>query len=450
MFDELKSRAREYLARSEASPLSIAPGKKDITGVTFGADTVGKVARIYPRLAEVLGNGMPTWSGESVTARSSLSLSAVYACHKLISESVGFIPAVLRQQKGKYQYDADDHPMFMALQNAPNDETSAQTFWEVLTAHCVMSGNGFAKITRRSGTGTAIELWNLMPDNVRMDREKTGQKRLTYVVKEDRQPDKSYSVTPGQPHDIYHQRGLGWDGVRGYSVIHMARQSWGTAIAQERNVAQFYANGGRVPYTLELDKDFEDDQEADKFQKDWQQTYSDPHRAPIMPPGMKYHQIGISAADAQLLESRQFTIPEVCRWFGVSPHLVGDLSRASFSNVESLADQFYRLTLFPWTNRRRQDYWRCVLTPEEKAQGLFLENDTDELLKGSFKERMEAYAAMLQCGKNSINEVRGFEGENPVEGGDEHYVQVNLAPVGPDGKPINTGRVRVGAGKEPS
>ncbi len=442
MLDELKSRASALLSRSDV-PLSIRPEAKSIG--EFNLSDVGAYeAAKRGRMFHALGGGMRSWAGETVSLDAGMALSVVYACNKIISETKGFVPMKLRQRKGKYVEDATWHPMYRGMLYGPNAEITGQGFGELLTSHCVMRGNAYAQVVRRSGLGTAIEMNYLLPDNVRIDREKTGQRRLVYTVREPRQPDRTYTVQRDKPQDILHVRGLGWDGLRGYSVLAMARQSMGTAIAQERNVAKFYENGGRVPYTLEMEKHFSEDSDYERFRKDWRETYSDPHAVPILTDGLKYNQIGLSAADAQLLESRQFTIPELCRWFGVSPHLVGDLSRATFSNIASLAEQFQRFTMLNWTTRWEQEGYRCILTPEEQADGYFWEHDYDAFLAAEFQQRMVGYAQMLQNGVSSINEVRGKEGMNPVDGGDEHYVQVNLAAVGDGTEPkTSSARVRV-------
>jgi HK97 family phage portal protein len=349
------------------------------------------------------------------------------------------------QEKNGAKREATEHPMYSALKNAPNDETTAQSFTETETGHCVLQGNAFAHIIRRSGTGTAIELRGIQPQLVFPDREKSGQKRLVYTIKSYGEADKTYTVQPGKPHDILHLRGLGWDGIRGYSVITMARQSIGTAIAMERNVARFYANGGRIPYLLEMAKKFTTDAEFDKFRADWEKTYSEPHRAPILENGLTYKQIGLNAADAQLVESRQFTIPEICRWFSVSPHLVGDLSRATFSNIEQLALEFVQRTLMAWLTRWEQELWRCVLTPAEKAAGYYFKHNVKALLRGDFQSRMAGYALTLQNGIDSINEVRAEEEKNPIKGGDDHFVQLNLRDVT---QPAQTARVKVGGNQQ--
>lgn len=435
MFDGVKSAVRRMWTKAAA----------------FSFDTVsaGWYARNgYYGIFNALSGGLPAWSGEPVSTDTALGLSTVWACNKVISESIGFLPLNMMREKGGKKDFAADHPLFTALKYAPNAEMTSQSFTELLTSHEVLQGNGYAQIIRRSATGVAIELHPIQPQMVFPDREKTGQKRLVYVVREDRQPNKTYTVERGKPQDILHLRGLGWDGVQGYSVITMARQSLGTALAQERNVANFYAKGGRVPYVLKHPAKFPNDAEYDRFQKNWEKAYSDPHRAPILEGALEYQQIGVSAKDAQLIESRAFTIPDICRWFSVFPTIVGDLSRATFSNIEALSEQFVRMTLMTHLTRWEQEMWRCVLTPDEKQQGYFFRHDLSALLRADFLTRMQGYAAMLQMGKNNINEIRAMEGENPIDGGDEHYVQVNLAPVqNMQGAAPGAARVKVGGDK---
>jgi len=416
MFDGIKSAFRSF--RTKAAAFS------------FDSISAGWYARNgYYGIYNALSGGLPAWSGEPVSTDTAMGLSTVWACNKVISEAIGFLPVNMMRERGDKKDLAVGLPLYNALKYAPNDEITTQNFTELLTSHLVLQGNGYAKIARRSGTGEAMEFYPIQPQMVFPTREKTGQKRLVYVVREERQPDKTYTVERGKAQDILHLRGLGWDGVQGYSVISMARQSLGTAIAQERNVANFYAKGGRIPYLLMHPSRFKDDKDYDKFAANWEKVYADPHKPPILENGLEYKQIGISAKDAQLIESRMFTLPEICRWFSVFPTIVGDLSHATFSNIESLAEQFVRMTLMTHLTRWEQELWRCALTPEEKHQGYFFRHDLSALRRADFLARMQGYAAMLQMGKNSINEVRGMEGENPVDGGDDHFVQVNLAPV---------------------
>jgi HK97 family phage portal protein len=409
---------------------------KSASGVTFDPMNVEWYARNgYSQIASILGAGGPSWSGESVSTEKALNHSVVWACYRIISESIGFIPAVVMQEaEDGTVVPARKHPMYRAMDLAPNDEMTAQTMAETMTGHCVLSGNGYSKIERRSGTGTAVKLWMLEPGQVKTERDLAG--RLNYIVSVKHESDKTYTVIPGRPHDILHLRGLGWDGLTGYSVIHMARQSIGAAIAAERNVGTFWKNGGRKPYTLKLNQKLKDEEQFKKFREDWESTYSQPNRVPILEPWLDMTELGMSMRDAQMLESRQFSIPEICRWFSISPHLVGDLSRATFSNIEHLFLQFLQMTLQTWLVRWESEFWRCILTDDEKSQGYILRHNVDELLRGDFKTRMEGYSQALQNGHMSIDEVRHREGQNklPDGAGSHYHIQLNMQEVGKIGE----------------
>lgn len=392
----------------------------------------------YPQIHAALSGGLPAWSGESVSLRTALQHSVVWACNRIISETIGYLPANVMQSARGEKRHATELPMYNAMKNAPNDEMTAQSFSETVTSHCVLIGDGFAKIQRRSGTGVAMSLDMLLPEQVFTDREKnTPRKALVYVVKVPGETDRPYTVVPGKPQDIFHLRGLGWDGLRGHSVIEVGRQSIGTAIAAERNVGRFWANGGRLPYLLEVEDPFENDTEFQKFRTNWDSTYSDPHKAMILEGGKKYRAIGSTMAEAQANEFRAFTVPEICRWFSVSPHLVADLSRATFSNIEHLTLEFVKMTLSQWLVRWEQEFWRCVLTADEKAAGYYLHHNINALLRGDFKTRMEGHAIALQNGFENEDEVRALEDLNPLPNGagKAHRIQMNMQTIPGTGEP---------------
>lgn len=434
IFPEIYNTVKSFVSgvkdASDSTPVSLDLDTKSNDYVTFNAINAGWLANNgYPQLAEMVAGGAPSWSGEHVNARSAMNHSVVYACNKVISETIGFLPLIMKQKSGKSKQDADSHPMYSALKNAPNEEQTAQSFTESLNTHCVLGGNAFSHIIRRSGTGVAVELRQLMPESVTVDREKTGQKQLVYVVKDGNEQGKTYTVTPGKPHDILHIRGIGSDGMRGFSVISMGRNSIGTVQAAHKNLGKFFAAGARVPYVLERVLDFKKTEDSKQWAESWAKIYAEPHRVPILHPGLTYKQIGLSARDAQMLEVLEFGIPEIYRWFGVSPHMVGDLSKATFSNIEQLALDFIKFSLQAWLTRWEQELFRCVLTPAEKTQGYYFKHNLDALLRGDFTSRMTGYSTMLQNGIASINEVRDLEDWNPVKGGDDNHIQLNLASV---------------------
>ena len=449
MFPEITSRLRSLLAAPP--PLSIFGGPSEEKTVTsFEAITTDWYARNgYNQIYEALGGSGASWSGERVNLASALNHSVVWACNRIISETVGFIPLVMLQvdknpAKGKQL--ATKHPMFQALQNAPNDDMTAMGFRETLTSHCVLQGNAYAQIIRRSGTGVAMELQPLQPSQVRSGRDRASQ--LVYVVKTGNEQEKTFTVQKNKPQDIFHMRGIGNNGTVGFSVISMAHQSIGTAIGAEKNLGNFFGRGGRLPYILEMAQKFKTKEDFDRFRADWEMVYAVAHKAPILENDIKYKQIGISLKDSQLLETRLFSIHEICRWFGVPPHLVGDLSRATFSNIEQLALEFVKLTLSAWLTRWEQELWRCVLTPEEKTQNYLWRHNLNALLRGDFPSRMTGYATMLQNGIACQDEIRDLEDWNPIEDGigTGYHIQLNMQTLPPDGGPLQPPK---GPGNEP-
>lgn len=414
-------------------------GLSEKENVTFSTGPWGPdYYRKFPRIWERLGGYAPSWSGESVSEQSALNNSVAWCCTRVISESVGFLPLSMMQQRGDLKQVAD-HPAQTALHNSPNDEMSAMTYRELLTAHVVTRGNCYSYITRRSGRQQAYEFIPIDPTRVHPDRDKSG--KLTYEIEKD----KTYTVQRGRPHEILHIRGLGYDGVCGYSVIAMARQSIGTAAATEKYAAKYFATGGRQPGYIKTAQQFRDKTDREKFREEMEGFLSNSenyHKLPIFPPNVEFQSYGWNPQDSQFLETRQWTIPEICRWFLIQPHMVGDLSRATFSNIEHLALQFVKLTLTAWLTRWEQDLWRCVLTPEEKAAGYFFKHNVNGLLRGDFQSRMQGYASALQNGHMTIDEVRDLEDRNalPNGAGKASHIQLNMQTLPGSGEPTSSER----------
>lgn len=442
-FSELIPRARKALERFDSAPQSLEL-----------KTALGDPAQWYARngfrsLAEAYGSSGSSWSGESVTEETAQNHSVVFACKRILAESIGFLPISMMQERNGEKSELD-HPMNSGIKDG-NYEVTGQEIRETMTGHMVLGGNAYAQIFRRSGSGVAYELSLLMPNQVTVTRD--AQKRLVYVVKEGNAAARTYTVERDRPQDILHVRGLGPDGVMGYSVLRLARQSIGTALAAERNVGKFYANGGRLPYVLSLAQKM-NDTDFEKFRSDWERVYAEPHRAPILEPFIKeYKQIGVSAVDAQLLETRQFSVPEICRWFGISPHLAGDLSNANNSITEQLALEFVTFRLNPLVTRWEQALRRCILTPAEKAQSgvrYFWKINVNALLRGDFATRMQGYSIALQNGFFNRNEVRDLEDRDAFEGGDDYTIQLNMQALPmADPQPQQSGQslIRLGNGK---
>jgi HK97 family phage portal protein len=346
--------------------------------------------------------------------------------------------------------------MYNAMHHSPNPEMSAMSLRETMASHCLMSGNSDAKIMRRSGTGVAYELYPLLRNQITYDRDAQG--RFVIVVKESPVKSTAYTVESGKPQDILHVPGLSNDGTIGYSVIDVARQSLGTVQATEMYAGKFFAAGGRTPWLLEMAQKFKTTQDQDKFAADFTAWLSDQnnwHKGLILEPGMTYKNMGMSPEQSQFLESRDHGIPEVCRWFLMTPDMVGDLSRTLASNVENLYLRFIKQTLTSWMTRFEQAYWRCILTPTEQSQGYFFRHNANSLQRGDFQSRMLGYATALQNGYKNIDEVRDLEDDNALAGGSgkAYHVQMNMATLPGTGTPMVAEQGilnRMAAGKDPA
>jgi HK97 family phage portal protein len=292
---------------------------------------------------------------------------------------------------------------------------------------------------RRSGTEVATELYPLLPTQVNIDRD--SENRLVYVVKDSNAQGKAYTVERGKPHAILHVPGLSYDGIRGYSVLTVARNSLGTVSSTEKYAAKFFAAGGRTPWLLEMAQKFGKTTDQDKFVADfsaWMADENNWHKGLILEPGMSYKNMGMSPEESQFLGAREHGIPEVCRWFLMTPDMVGDLSRTLASNVENLYLRFQKQTLSSWETRFEQAYRRCILTPTEKVQGYFFRHNANGIMRGDFASRMAGYATALQNGYKTIDEVRDLEDDNPLPNGagKAAHIQLNMATVPGTGQPM--------------
>lgn len=403
----------------------LAPLRK-MAEFAFSAANIDWYARNgYNRIYSLLGGGEPSWSGLNVTEATAMNCSAVWACMRVIADPIGSLPLRLYRRVGNDDRErATDHPLYSLLADSPNYDMTALDWRSCLQAHALSWGNGFSQIIRRSGTNEILELLPIPPDLVTQGVDAAGH--MTYKVR----------VKDGKEEiwgrdKMFHLRGLGFDGRWGYSVIGLAKQTIGLAQAQEKYGAKFFSSGGRVPYVLEHPANFKNAEEAKAFRESWKEAYGSTenwHQGVILIGGMKYTQIGLKPEDAQFLASRQFQLPEICRWFRVSPHMVGDLSRATFSNIEHLGLEFLTQTLGYWLKVWEQTISRCLLTAEERKT-LYAEFDTDALLRGDYKTRMEGYAVARQNGWINGNEIRRRENMGPIPGGEQYVIQLNMQPL---------------------
>jgi HK97 family phage portal protein len=414
-------------------------------GVGFDPTNIESYARNgYTDLYRILGGGGPSWSGETVSEVTATNLSTFWACRRIISEAGAFIPLEMMQKTraGKFPangVDVPEHPLYEAVKHQPNEEMSSMVFREAEIGNLLMSGNGFAQIVRRSGTDIAIGLEPLTPGQVRMDRDK--EKRRVFIVNPGDPGAKTYTVEPNKPHAILHIIGPSVTGREGQGILQQARQSIGAAISADRYASTYYARGGRQPGFIKLDKTFKTKAEEDAWVSDLNESMDGPdgyHKWPIFQPGIDFKAWGWSPQDSQFIQAREYNVPEICRWFLLSPDLVGDMSKATLNNMEQLALRFVKMTLTAWLTRIEQDMRRCLLTPKEKAAGYYFKHNVNGLLRGDFLTRMQGYSIALQNGFKNIDGVRDLEDENALldGAGRAYHIQMNMATVPGTGTPM--------------
>ena len=371
-------------------------------------------------------------AGKRVNERSAMQMTAVYSCVRILAEAVAGLPLHLYRYKedgGKEK--AIDHPLYLLLHDEPNPEMSSFVFRETLMTHLLLWGNAYAQIIR-NGKGEVIALYPLMPNRMVVDRDIHGQLYYQYTRSTEEAPTMKGVTVNLPPSDVLHIPGLGFDGLVGYSPIAMAKNAIGMAIACEEYGAKFFANGAAPGGVLEHPGTIKDPQ---RVRESWQSTFGgsgNANKIAVLEEGMKYTPIGISPEQAQFLETRKFQINEIARIFRVPPHMVGDLEKSSFSNIEQQSLEFVKYTLEPWLVRWEQSIQRILLSPEEK-KSYFAKFNVEGLLRGDYASRMTGYATARQNGWMSANDIRELENMDRIpaeEGGDLYLINGNMLPLG--------------------
>ena len=379
-------------------------------------------------------------AGKYVNERSAMQMTAVYSCVRILAEAVAGLPLHLykyTESGGKEK--AIDHPLYLLLHDEPNPEMSSFVFRETLMTHLLLWGNAYAQIIR-NGKNEVIALYPLMPNKMSVDRDEHGQLYYTYQRSNEEAPTMKGSSVILKPSDVLHIPGLGFDGLVGYSPIAMAKNAIGMAIACEEFGAKFFANGAAPSGVLEHPGTIKD---PSRVRDAWQSQFggsSNSGKVAVLEEGMKYTPISISPEQAQFLETRKFQINEIARIFRVPPHMVGDLEKSSFSNIEQQSLEFVKYTLDPWVIRWEQSIMRSLLTPEEKKT-YYAKFNLDGLLRGDYQSRMNGYAIGRQNGWMSANDIRELENLDRIpeeEGGDLYLINGNMLPMKNAGAFANT------------
>ena len=382
-------------------------------------------------------------SGKAVNERSAMQMTAVYACVRVLSESIAGLPLHLfrynREGNGKMR--DFNHPLAGLLHDAPNPEMTSFVFRETLMTHLLLWGNAFAQIIR-NGRGQVVALYPLMPDRMEVCRDGNGEIYYLYTKATDENPKiKEYGTVRLRKENVMHIPGLGFDGLVGYSPIAMAKNAIGMAIACEEFGAKFFANGASPSGVLEHPGTIKDPQ---RVREAWQSQFggsSNAGKVAVLEEGMKYSPIGISPDQAQFLETRKFQIDEIARIFRVPPHMIGDLEKSTFSNIEQQSLEFVKYTLGPWVSRWEQAMSQSLLTPEERTR-YEIHFNVDGLLRGDYESRMNGYAVGRQNGWLSAHDIRELGNMNRIpeeEGGDLYLINGNMTKLKDAGLFAGTG-----------
>jgi HK97 family phage portal protein len=371
-----------------------------------------------------------TTSGNRVTEQSAMQMTVVYACVRILSEAIAGLPLHLYHytETGSKE-KAIKHPLYFLLHDEPNPEMTSFVFRETMMTHLLLYGNAYSQIIR-NGKGEVIGLYPLMPNRMTVDRDDKGQIYYQYLVSDSDAPTMKEGTVNLKKEDVLHIPGLGFDGLVGYSPIAMAKNAIGLSIATEEYGAKFFANGATPGGILEYPGTVKD---PDRVRESWNKGFSgrNSHKVAILEEGMKYTPISISPNEAQFLETRKFQIDEIARIFRIPPHMVGDLEKSSFSNIEQQSLEFVKYTLEPWLMRWEQSINRALLSPNEKST-YFVKFNVDGLLRGDYQSRMSGYATARQNGWMSANDIRELENLDliPVEeGGNLYLINGNMTKL---------------------
>lgn len=373
-----------------------------------------------------------TTSGKPVNETTAMQTTAVYSCVRILAETLASLPLhVYKYKDGGGKELVHDHPLYWLLHDEPNPEMTSFVFRETLMSHLLIWGNAYAQVIR-DGAGRVLALYPLLPNKMQVERDARGKLYYIYSKDTDENPMiKKYGEIILKKDEVLHIPGLGFDGLIGYSPIAMAKNAVGMTLACEEYGASFFANGANPGGVLEHPGVLKD---PAKVRESWNAVYrgaNNAHKVAVLEEGMKYQQIGIPPEEAQFLETRKFQLNEIARLYRIPPHMIGDLDKSSFSNIEQQSLEFVKYTLQPWLVRWEQSLQSALLLPGEKGT-YFIKLNVDGLLRGDYQSRMNGYATGRQNGWFSTNDIREMENLNPIpaeEGGDLYLINGSMTKL---------------------
>ena len=392
---------------------------------------MGKIADFIERrysLSDVQKNifkdifGRPSMTGVNVSESSALKASAVYACVSLLAQTVASLPFPLYQRLPRGKERAINHYLYELLHDTPNPEMDSFHLRETMQGHLATWGNAYADIEWNERSGKINALWPLRPDKMRVVRENG---KIFYIYTP---PDGVDQKLPA--FRIWHIPGFGFNGLVGYSPIRLAREAIGLSLGTEEFGARYFGQGAHMGMVVQHPKALSK-QGHENLEKSLNAQYAGlgkAQRLMVLEEGMTWQKIGIPPEDAQFLETRKFQLEEIARFYHIPPHMVGDLDRATFSNIEQQSIEFVTICIRPWLVRWEQSVHLQLMGPVERKQ-YFAEFLIDGLLRGDSDARGKFYNQMFMIGALSPNDIREKENMNPIDGGDKTFVPLNMVPM---------------------
>lgn len=378
----------------------------------------------FDRIFELIGAGSATYTGRTVNETTAYNIATVFRCVSLISGGIAMMPMLpyRRQADGSGEI-ATDHHLYPLLKASANANTTAFRFKRLMTAWAVLRGNAIA-IYDYYPNGRVYQLTPIHPDRVRFMPQTDGS--LEYDIREPGGTYRTYSANR-----VFHLRGLeSSDEGIGLSPLSLARQAMGLSIATEEAGAKLFANAmiaqGYIRYPGKLS-----DKSRDNLSSSLQRQHgglTNAHKIPIFEEGMEFVKTSIDPQNAQFLETRKFSKEEIATWFGVPPHMVGLLERATHSNAEQQALEFVNYCLGPWMENWESETEHTLLSEYER-RSIYIKLNADVLLRADQQSRFASYATGIQNGFMKPNEARAKENMNPADGGDQLYANGNIIPL---------------------
>ena len=366
-------------------------------------------------------------TGSLVTPDTAMRVSAVYACVRIIAQSVAVLPFNLYQVSTSGRIKAVDHPLFRVLARRPNAWQTAYEFLMMQQGHLCLRGNAYARIVTTSA-GDIDSLIPYHPDRVRVFRLTNG--KLRYEVRNIN----TNTIESLLQEEMLHIRGLTLDGLVGLSPIAVARESIGGALGTQDYANRLFSNDARPGGVLTVPGKMSD-AAAKRIKEDWQQKFTGPniHKTAVLEEGVKWAPTGMTPEDAQFLETRRFQVTDIARIFGVPPHKLGELDRSTHSNIEHQGMEFVTDTLMPWLVAWEQAVSRDLMTADEQ-DAYHAEFQVDALLRGDTASRYAAYAVGRQWGWLNADEIRMREGMDPIGGlaGQTYLRPLNMVDASED------------------